>query len=288
MTEFRALETLDELRACVRLQRTTWGEGFADIVPASILQVSAKIGGFAGGAFEDDRLIGFVYSLLGRFEDVAAHWSHMLAVHPSARGGGLGRKLKLFQRDAVRASGIDTVFWTYDPMVARNAHMNLNRLGVTVLRYVPNMYGSGTGSPLHAGGDTDRFIVRWDLDGPNTRRAIKAGAARSARRLAVPLPDPARVVPRPSVAADEGDAVRGSGGETTGDTTGEGARFPAGDEVFVEIPADVESLPPDDSLVRWRETVRDAVSTYLRRGYEVQSMVANRASGRCFYVLRRS
>lgn len=264
MTEFRALETLDELRACVRLQRTTWGEGFADIVPASILQVSAKIGGFAGGAFEDDRLIGFVYSLLGRFEGVAAHWSHMLAVHPSARGGGLGRKLKLFQREAVRASGIDTVFWTYDPMVARNAHMNLNRLGATVLRYVPNMYGSGTGSPLHAGGDTDRFIVRWDLDGPDTRRAIKAGAARSARRLAARLPDPAHVVSRPS------------------------AGFPADDKVFVEIPADVESMPPDESLIRWRETVRDAVSTYLRRGYEVQSMVANRASGRCFYVLRRN
>ena len=270
MTEFRALETLDDLRACVRLQRTTWGEEFADIVPASVLQVSQKVGGFAGGAFEDGRLIGFVYSLIGRFEGVTAHWSHMLAVRPSARGRGLGRGLKLFQREAVRSSGIDTIFWTYDPMVARNAHVNLNRLGATVLRYVPNMYGSDTGSPLHAGGDTDRFIVRWDLDGPDTRRALSDGSARSADRLAVPLPDPARVVPQPNGVKETGDGL------------------PGGDEVFVEIPANVESLPPDTSLVRWRETVRDAVLTYLRRGYEVQSLVANLEADRCFYVLRRS
>ena len=262
----------------MRLQRATWGDGFADIVPASILQVSQKIGGFAGGAFEGDHLIGFIYSLLGRFEGVEAHWSHMLAVLPSARGAGLGRRLKLFQRDAVRASGIGTIFWTYDPMVARNGHMNLNRLGAAVLRYVPNMYGAGTGSPLHAGGDTDRFIVRWDLDGAATRRAIGEGSARSARRLAAPLPDPIRVVARGDAAGDEGGDLPGGGG----------GGFPEDDEVFVEIPADVESLPPDQSLVRWRETVRDAVTTYLRRGYEVQSLVANRASGRCFYVLRRN
>ncbi|WP_419948413.1 GNAT family N-acetyltransferase [Candidatus Palauibacter sp.] len=270
MTEFRELETLDELRACVSLQQTTWGEGFADIVPASVLQVSQKIGGLAGGAFEDGRLIGFVYSLFGRFEGIPAHWSHMLAVEPAARGRGLGRELKLFQREAVRASGIGTIFWTYDPMVARNAHVNLNRLGATVLRYVPNMYGSDTGSPLHAGGDTDRFIVRWDLDGPETRRALREGSARSAERLAVPLPDPARVVPRPDDAERDGDGL------------------PGGDEIFVEIPANVESLSPDRSLVRWRETVRDAVSTYLRRGYEVQSLAANLEADRCFYVLRRS
>ncbi|WP_419161755.1 GNAT family N-acetyltransferase [Candidatus Palauibacter sp.] len=269
MTEFRAVETLDELRACVRLQKRTWGEGFSDIVPASVLQVSRKIGGFAGGAFENDRLIGFVYSLFGRFEGVLSHWSHMLAVHPSARGRGLGRELKLFQREAVRSSGISSIFWTYDPMVARNGHLNLNRLGARVLRYVPNMYGSDTGSPLHAGGDTDRFIVRWDLDGPETLRALEEGSARSADRLAVRGPDPACVVAGPE-----------------GNTAAEG--LPGGDEVFVEIPADVESLPPHGSLVRWRETVRGAVLTYLRRGYAVQSLVREFEADRCFYVLRRN
>jgi len=270
VTEFRALETLEEWRACVRLQEVTWGDGFADIVPASVLQVSRKIGGFAGGAFEDGHMIGFVYSLLGRFEGVPSHWSHMLAVEPSARGRGLGRDLKLFQRESVRSDGIRTIFWTYDPMVARNAHLNLNRLGATVLRYAPNMYGADTGSPLHAGGETDRFIVRWDLDGPETRRALDEGSRRSARRLHVPHPDPARVVPRP-------------GGHGAA-----GGELPGGDEVFVEIPADVESLPPDESLARWRETVREACLAYLRRGYAVESLVRNPSANRCFYFLRRS
>ena len=270
MTEFRALETLEEWRACVQLQETTWGEGFTDIVPASILQVSQKMGGLAGGAFEDGRMMGFVYSLLGRFEGVPSHWSHMLAVHPSARGRGLGRDLKLFQRESVRSGGIGTIFWTYDPMVARNGHLNLNRLGATVLRYAPNMYGADTGSPLHAGGETDRFIVRWDLDGPETRRALGKAHRRSAGRLHVPLPDPARVVPRPGGRGAASDAL------------------PGGDEVFIEVPADVESLPPDRSLVQWRETVRDAFVAYLRRGYAVESLVRNPTANRCFYVVRRT
>ena len=181
-----------------------------------------------------------------------------------------GRDLKLFQRDSVRFDGIRTIFWTYDPMVARNAHLNLNRLGATVLRYAPNMYGADTGSPLHGGGETDRFIVRWDLDGPETRRALDEGPRRSARRLHVPLPDPACVVQRP-------------GGRGTA-----AAGLPGGDEVFVEVPADVESLPPDGSLERWRETVRDAFLAYLRRGYAVESLVRNPSANRCFYVLRRS
>ena len=269
MTEFRTLESLEEWRSCVRLQEATWGEAFSDIVPASILQVSRKIGGFAGGAFEGGRMIGFVYSLLGRFEDVPSHWSHMLAVDRGARGRGLGRELKLFQREAVLSQGIGTVFWSYDPMVARNAHLNLNRLGATVVRYVPNMYGADTGSPLHAGGETDRFIVRWDLDGPEARRALDGDSSRSARRLTAPLPDPAHAVLRP-----------GSG-------RGAEAGLPRGDEVFVEIPADVESIPLRGSLERWRQTVRDAVLAYLRRGYAVDRLVRNPSADRCFYVLRR-
>ena len=269
MTEFRPLETLEELRTCVRLQETTWGKGFSDIVPTSVLQVSQKVGGLAGGAFEDGRMIGFVYSLLGRFEGVLCHWSHMLAIEPSARGRGLGRALKLYQRESVLADGIPVIFWTFDPLVARNAHLNLNRLGARVLRYVPNMYGADTGSPLHAAGETDRFIVRWDLDGPETRRALDEGSARSASRLAAPIPDPACVVPRP-------------GGDPAG-----GGELPRGDVVFVEIPADVESLPPDGPLVRWRETVRGAFLTYLGRGYAVESLLRNPSADRCFYLLRR-
>lgn len=267
MTELRSLASLDELAACVELQRTTWGEGFSDVVPASILQVSQKVGGFVAGAFEDNELVGFVYSLLARFEGTLAHWSHMLAVHPSARGKGLGRRLKLLQRQALLDDGIDTMFWTFDPLVARNAHLNLNRLGASVLRYVPNMYGADTGSPLHGAGETDRFIVRWDLESQRARRAM---GGESVQPLVWP-PEEHCLVPLPA-------AGRTGVGE-----------LPDGDEVFVEIPPDFGSRRADaNDLARWRSTIRDACMTYLRRGYAVQSLRRDIDANRCYYLLRRT
>ncbi len=267
MAHLRSLASLEELRACVALQRTTWGEGFYDVVPASILQVSQKIGGFVAGAFEDDELVGFVYSLLGRFEGTLAHWSHMLAVHPSARGRGLGRRLKLFQRQELLGDGIDTIFWTFDPLVAQNAHLNLNRLGASVLRYVPNMYGADTGSPLHAGGETDRFIVRWELEGRRTRRAV----------------DGEFVQPRTGILEEHCVVPRPETGEMPS------RDLPGGDEVFIEIPTDLGAhVANADDLVRWRTTIRHACMTYLRRGYAVQSLFRDTEADRCYYFMRRS
>ncbi len=266
-TEFRSLETHEEWHACVSLQEETWGGSFRDIVPASMLQVSRKIGGFVGGAFDEDgALAGFAYSLPGRFEDTPMHWSHMLAVRAAARGRGLGRKLKLYQREAVLAQGFRAMYWTYDPMQARNAHLNVNRLGAAVVKYVPNMYGADTGSPLHIGGETDRLIVRWDLErppgGPWTREPP------------APPPDPGCVVARPAA---------GRGGRTGRSA---GAARPAGSEVFIEIPMDAESLPAGDLANRWRATVREAFMDYLERGYRVHSLVTDAGGGRSYYRLR--
>ncbi|MCG8470015.1 MAG: GNAT family N-acetyltransferase [Gemmatimonadetes bacterium] len=264
MIALRQLETLDEFRECVSLQKTTWGDAFADVVPGSLLQVIRKTGGLVGGAFDDDRMIGFVLSLLGTYEATTMHWSHMLAVSPDHRGQGLGRRLKLFQRDELLESGIDTVFWTFDPMVAANAHLNLNRLGASVVRYVPNMYGADTGSPLHAGGDTDRLIVRWDLNSQRASWAIEGAQTRPpSRRL-----DDSGVVTRAS-ATDEDD-------------------LPGGDEVLIEVPTDLTKPTVSASeLVAWRRTVRDAFMTYLRRGYAVQSLHRATNADRAYYFLRR-
>ena len=264
MIEFRTLETLDEMRSCVKLQHATWGEGFSDVVPASVLRISQKTGGLLGGAFAGETLVGFVYSLFANFEDTISHWSHMLAVQSSARGEGLGRRLKLFQREKLLTRGIRTVFWTFDPMVARNAHLNLNRLGATVLRYVPNMYGSDTGSPLHVGGETDRFIVRWDLESQKTHRAME----RTSRQNMMQAPEEACVVSRP-------------GSEPRSE------ELPSGNEVFIEIPWDLNApATMDIDLVKWRTTVRDAFMKYLRRGYAVRSLHCD--TNTCYYFLSRS
>src|SRR5690348_5358085 len=159
--EIRPLAGPDELLACVDLQCETWGEGFSDVVPAAILKVAQRIGGIVLGAFAPPKtLVGFVFGLTGVERGRLVHWSDMLAVRPEARNIGIGRRLKEEQRRVVRELGADVIYWTFDPLVGRNAHLNLNRLGVRISEYVVDMYGI-TDSVLHGGVPTDRLIVAW-------------------------------------------------------------------------------------------------------------------------------
>lgn len=162
----------------MKLQELVWGKG-EETIPPIMLLVSQKVGAVAAGAFDrHGRLQGCVYGLTGLRHGRLAHWSHMLAVRPDAREHGIGRRLKLYQRARVLAMGVKTMYWTFDPLVARNAHFNLNGLGVTVEEYVVNLYGSGTHSPVDRSIGTDRFIVRWDLNARNRRRRLPPAAAR--------------------------------------------------------------------------------------------------------------
>ena len=155
MITVRHLSGAGELDDCVRMQRDTWGPDW--IIPHPMLLVAQKTGGILAGAFDDDdpSMLGFVFGMAGLVGGEVVHWSDMLAVRTDARDRGIGRVLKAFQRDYVLAMGIRTMYWTYDPQVAKNAHLNLNVLGAQVTEYVPDMYGPGA----------DRFIVRWCLDG---------------------------------------------------------------------------------------------------------------------------
>jgi predicted GNAT superfamily acetyltransferase len=162
----------------VKLQELIWGTG-DETIPPIMLLVSQKVGAIAAGAFDRrGRLLGCVYGLSGVRHGRLAHWSHMLAVRPGARNLGIGRLLKRYQRARVLAQGITTMYWTFDPLVARNAHFNLNRLGVRVEEYVVDMYGSGRNSPVDRAIGTDRFIVRWDLTAARRRRRVPPHAAR--------------------------------------------------------------------------------------------------------------
>jgi predicted GNAT superfamily acetyltransferase len=158
----RNLTSQKDLLACVALQRRTWGRSFTDVVPPSILKISRRLGGVTAGAFDGrGRMLGFVYGMTGVESGTIVHWSDMLAVVPEAQNRGIGRKLKEFQRAAVAAVGARVIYWTYDPLVARNAHLNLNIFGVRVVEYVENMYGESK-SKLHRLG-TDRLIVAWPV-----------------------------------------------------------------------------------------------------------------------------
>src|SRR5215218_5492448 len=177
---FRPLSSVPDFAACVELQRATWGRSFSDIVPLSILKITQKAGGIAAGAFSPEGLLlGFVYGLTGYVDGRLFHWSHMLAVDRAARDLGLGTRLKLYQREILLPTGVEEVRWTFDPLEARNAHLNFNHLGAEVAEYVEEMYAGEEGSELFEGIGTDRFILSWKITSERVERALadrRAGA----------------------------------------------------------------------------------------------------------------
>ena len=180
-----------EMEACVELQRTTWGGHFNETVPPAIQWVAQQTGGVASGAFAPDgTLLGFVFGISGVRDGRLVHWSDMLAVHPDARGLGLGVALKLHQRELLLANGIELVHWTFDPLEARNAHINFRRLGIVAREYLRDVYGD-TGSDLHAGIGTDRLVAEWRIGSPRVEAALAGrppeSAPADAARIAVPL-----------------------------------------------------------------------------------------------------
>jgi predicted GNAT superfamily acetyltransferase len=153
---------MDELHACVALQKEVWNFDDVDLVPLRMFVVSQKIGGQIIGAFDGKELIGFAFSIPGSRAGHAYLHSHMLAVRNSFRNHGLGRRLKLAQRDDALAQGYELLEWTFDPLEIKNAHLNLVRLGAIARRYSVNHYGYSS-SPLQGGLPTDRLVAEWWL-----------------------------------------------------------------------------------------------------------------------------
>lgn len=269
----RPLGTTDDYLACVALQRVTWGEDFEELVPPTMLWLTQEMGGIAAGAFDpDDRLIGFVFGLTGVRRGRVAHWSDMLAVDPAWRDRGIGLLLKRWQRDALLAAGHTTlVHWTFDPLEARNAHLNFVRLGVTASEYVRDRYLAT--SPLHAGLPTDRLIVDWDL--PSARVAQRLDA--SSRSAAVPAERtmPPFDAPLVNATAAATAALRCLPPRLDVDA-------PA---VRIAIPPDIQSIKRSapDLAMEWRMHTRTAFEFYLARGYTVVDVVREEARS-CFLL----
>ena len=169
--QVRKCTTLEEFHACVELQREIWGEEDLEVEPATMFVVAAHTGGQVLGAFDGERLIGYTLAVAGLRDGVAYFHSHMTGVHGNYRDRGVGRMLKLFQREEALSRGIPLIQWTFDPLELRNAHFNLNRLGAICREYLPNLYGLTT-SPLHRGLPTDRLQVEWRLDSARVVGAI--------------------------------------------------------------------------------------------------------------------
>ena len=265
----RHLSTHAEYAACVELQRETWGRNFNDAVPPPILLVSQKLGGVAAGAFDARRrLLGFVFGITGIEDGQLVHWSDMLAVRPEARDRGVGRRLKEFQRSAVASVGGRLIYWTFDPLVARNAHLNFNVFGVRAVEYSRDMYGEDTGSDLHRGIGTDRLVVAWPVDDRElATRKREAAAARTAAGFR-----DARIL---------GDAERGE----------PATRATRGPEphLRIAVPRDVSIIQSTDvaRAARWRASTRAAFERAFAADFAIEGFTSDRDADRGYYLLTK-
>lgn len=258
--EVRPVATQAEFQACVELQEEVWGPGYTDRVPASLLQVAAHVGGVVIGAFKQGELIGMVFGFAGFEGDERVHWSHMLAVRDSARDLGVGRLLKEAQRETLAQRGVTRMSWTFDPLVAKNAYLNLNRLGARVVAYVNDMYGTST-SPLHHGTPTDRLIVTVDT-------CVAAPAHTAVDR------EPQRQ-PILTMSLRAGDVAVDTAVPPT--------------SLWIEVPSDVQLVHEraPAAVAAWRLAVRKHFTWALEHGYEVQRLERDFSASRAFYLLSR-
>ncbi|MPZ17031.1 MAG: GNAT family N-acetyltransferase [Luteitalea sp.] len=250
--EFRVLGSAEELSQVSALERAVWRYDDVDLIPVTMLVATIKCGALVLGAFDEDRMVGFAYSMPGRRLGRWIHWSHMLGVSPAHRGVGLGYRLKMEQRRLVSEGGFAEIHWTFDPLQVANAHLNLNKLGAVAAEFVENAYGEST-SPLHRGTPTDRLIVHW----PATREPV---------------------VPRPEDAGDLHDVpvvnpVYIEGGWPTCHDV---ADRPLGaDRLLVCVPDDFSRmlLEAPERALRWRLATRPLFARILVAGYRGVQLV---------------
>ncbi len=192
MISISPIVSQEQIRETIALERQVWQYGDVDVDAPSILAIASRFVGQLLGAFDGPRMIGFALSFCtpspGRVH------SHRVGVHSGYRNKGVGRMLKLAQREYGLAGGIHTIQWTFDPMQPGNAHFNLVRLGGVATCFLPNFYGI-TSSPLHAGLPTDRLLIEWRLE---SRRVLDALAGKSPKpgdgvcRIYLPGPEERR------------------------------------------------------------------------------------------------
>ncbi|MGC2111740.1 MAG: GNAT family N-acetyltransferase [Candidatus Korobacteraceae bacterium] len=170
----RNCTALEEWRECVALQKEVWGFADNELVPLRIFSLAPKIGGQVIGAFDGDALAGFAFSIPATRNRHPYLHSHMLAVRNDYRDRGLGRRIKLLQREDAIAQGYELMEWTFDPLEIKNAYLNLQRLGAIARRYNINQYGI-TSSPLQGFLPTDRLVAEWWLTSKRVEALIATG-----------------------------------------------------------------------------------------------------------------
>jgi predicted GNAT superfamily acetyltransferase len=249
--ELRPLGSEGDFDAAIEVMTATWGP--YQLLPREVLTALAHSGNVPWGAFDGDRLVGFVLGWAGVDDEGLHVHSHMLAALPDRRHRGVGYALKLAQRALALDQGIAVARWTFDPLVARNAWFNLGKLGATADRFGRSFYGDMT-DDLNRGDRTDRLVARWALEPAPAPRPVPEDLP----TVLAALGDPAAPEPR------AGEQPGGRGG-------------------IAEIPRDHPALRSQDPSLgaRWRDAVADVLEACFAAGFVVTGFDRDRSA----YVL---
>ena len=272
---FRDLHTADEFRQVMDLEQQVWGfTDLNDMVTLPVFTITVTRGAILIGAYDEaDRMVGFVYSIVGmKAGRQVLQWSHMLGVLPGYRNSGLGRALKLAQRDRALAQGYELIEWTYDPLQAMNAHLNFTKLGVVAEEYHRNVYGEST-SLLHKGTPTDRLVAQWWIAKPHVERRVAPTSVVAVTTSELSDAAPVNIT-HPAQAWLANSDV-----------------FLARDDrrLFLEIPMGFTDMQRDapELALEWRMQTREIFETYFTKGYRVVDFFLDRPHARGRYLLAK-
>lgn len=228
--ELRELTELADLHELSDLFTEVWGAA-EPLVAGDLLRAMSKAGSYIAGAYVDGRLVGGALGFHSAPSARVLH-SHIAAVLPQLAGRRIGMALKQHQRAWALARGINAIEWTYDPLIARNAHFNIVKLGARPVEYLPDFYGPMEDA-INGLDESDRILVRWELD--------ESGAE-----------------PTPALGAVSGQVP----GQVPGGVPG---------GVRVEVPGDIEALRVSDpaAAARWRLQVREGLAPRMADGWRV-------------------
>jgi predicted GNAT superfamily acetyltransferase len=277
----KIIENTDEMHQAVEIQRQVWQENDTEIIPAHLMQAAVHSGGLVIGAYADQTLVGFVFGFPGFYTTPDGprlkHYSSIMGVRPEWQGQGVGFSLKRAQWQMVRHQGIDRITWTYDPLLSRNAWLNITRLGGVCNTYLRDFYGNMQDS-LNKGLPSDRFDIDLWVNSQRVNHRLSR-RRRNALSLEHFLAGGAGVIePLKVEQQDPQDTSQLSGIQLGSEQT----------FLLVEIPADFQAIKTADMQLAllWRMRTRLVFEWLFAAGYIVTDFVRSTANpNKSYYVL---
>jgi len=263
----RELTGIEDCRRLPDIQLQVWGHSERDLTPAHQYRVSTQMGGILLGAFIKKELAGFVYSFPAIFEGKLVQHSHHLGVLPQFQGYGIGKALKWAQRDWALRQGYNRITWTFDPLQAKNAHLNFHALGGICRTYLPNFYGMGSALNLGPKIPTDRLLIEWPIREERVEER-RRGDSGTCEKTVLP-----RALERKTAGSDSRPVS---------------PRLKLHDKrILAEAPLGTRSWREEkrlDLIASWQAGLRIVLTHYFGQGYAAVDFLFG---DRCFYVLER-